>query len=151
MLECGNKFPFLPGSYIEKISPYLYMIDNEINKWAAQDEIRKWESEQKIERCAIELMRGRNFENCYVLIDEIENASYQQIKMLLTRITESCKMIMMGDASQTDLKEEYPPISSVMDQLLYSKIEDLAIIEFGLNDIVRSDIVAQILKCLKNF
>lgn len=151
LLECGQKFAFLPGSLNEKMYPYVDMIFQELKKWSTKEEFKKWESEDRIEIGAIELMRGRNFVDCYIIIDEIENATYQQIKMLLTRITESCKMIMIGDASQSDLNEEYPPIVGVYEQLKISNINELAIVEFGIDDIVRSDIVSKILKALRHY
>ena len=94
----------LPGELFEKIQPWFGGIIDNIYKLLRAQEVQSLIKEGRIEFGSLSLCRGRDFENCFVIIDEAQNLTYAAIKMALTRINSKSKMVIIGDVDQTDLK-----------------------------------------------
>jgi phosphate starvation-inducible PhoH-like protein len=97
-----------------------------------------------IEMAPLALMRGRSFENAFVIVDETQNITTHELKMLLTRVGEGSKIVLNGDVQQSDLKEA-DGLSKII-HLAKKHMLDVPIVEFGIEDIVRSDICAEWVK-----
>lgn len=97
---------FLPGTLEEKTHPYMIPIYDYFMEHYTKDQINILIKTGKLEIAPLAFMRGRTFKDCYILADEMQNSSKNQMKMLLTRIGENCKLIITGDLQQNDLEEE---------------------------------------------
>jgi phosphate starvation-inducible PhoH-like protein len=91
-------------------------------------------------------MRGRNFHDCFMILDEAQNATFEQIKMFVTRIGRNSKAVINGDLRQSDLGQQGGGLETCMHEL--SDVEGVSICELNYSDIVRSDVVARILRKL---
>lgn len=103
VVEAGERLGFLPGTAEEKLHPYLLPILDEINYFISIQDYVRLKNENKIEIVPLALMRGRNFHDSFIVADECQNASYDQLKMLITRIGNESKMVLVGDGDQSDL------------------------------------------------
>lgn len=139
---------FLPGDMREKINPYLMPILEEMYKYFGEKETELMLHDGKIEISPLEFMRGRNFDDAFVLLDEGQNCTYQQIKMFLTRLGKTSKAIITGDIDQVDIRGRSG--LEVWTELL-EEVDDVAIVRLTHQDIVRNKIVASILKKAEEF
>ena len=147
VVEAGRGLGFLPGGLTEKISPYLVPIVEEMKLYLNRDTFQGHRSQNNIELCPLEYMRGRNFHNSFMILDEAQNATYEQIKMFLTRIGMHSKAVINGDLTQTDLNERSDGgLEECMDRL--DGIEGLSICELTSEDIVRNKIISKIISRL---
>ena len=146
VVESGRGLGYLPGSLNEKIAPYLVPVVEEIKLYLGRETYNSARSINAIEMCPLEYMRGRNFHNTFMILDEAQNATYEQIKMFLTRIGLGSKAVINGDISQTDLQGCNGGLDSCMDRL--DGIEGVAICELTSEDIVRNSIISKILSRL---
>jgi|TARA_R110000744_G_scaffold110231_7_gene207999 phosphate starvation-inducible PhoH-like protein len=148
VVESGRGLGFLPGTLTEKVQPYLVPIMEEMKLYLGLTTYKTMRENNMIEVCPLEYMRGRNFHDTFMILDEAQNATFEQIKMFLTRIGIGSKAIINGDLDQTDLRGgEYGGLHTCM-----SKLDDLAgvsICELDDSDIVRNGIISSILKRLK--
>ena len=148
VVESGRGIGFLPGTLIEKVHPYMVPIIEEMKLYLGTETFNTLRSTNEIEICPLEYMRGRNFHNTFMILDEAQNATFEQIKMFLTRIGMGAKAIINGDLDQTDLKgDSFGGLSSCMGSL--DNLEGVGICRLDHSDIVRNDIIAKILKRLK--
>lgn len=147
ILEAGEKIGYLPGSAEEKLHPYLLPILDEINYFISPAQYATLRLNNKIEVIPLGLMRGRNFHNCFIVADECQNASYEQLKMLITRIGQNSKMILTGDVKQSDLGRHLQGGFAGMINAL-KNIEGIGYSELYASDIVRNPIIARILHVL---
>jgi phosphate starvation-inducible PhoH-like protein len=148
IVEAGEKLGFLPGTAEEKLHPYLLPLFDEINYFLSSQHRTKLQSNNQIEIVPLGLMRGRSFHNAFIVADECQNASYDQLKMLLTRIGMESKMILTGDIEQSDL--EYRKQGGF--ETTIEKLQDVNRIGFSsleAIDIVRNPIIADIIYRLK--
>tara|TARA_R100000995_G_scaffold37301_1_gene17163 strand:- start:33895 stop:34569 length:675 start_codon:yes stop_codon:yes gene_type:complete len=148
VVESGRGLGHLPGTMLEKINPYLIPILEEMGMYLTKKEIREYMDDEIIELCPLEYMRGRNFHNSFVILDEAQNATFEQLKMFVTRIGRGSKAVINGDLKQSDLGKAKGGLSTCMERL--DGIEDVSICHLDYCDIVRSDVVARILKSLNN-
>lgn len=148
VVESGEKLGFLPGTAEEKLHPYLLPILDEISYFIPMSLYGTLKNQHKIEIVPLALMRGRNFHNCFIVADECQNASYGQLKMLITRIGNNSKMVLTGDISQSDLAKH---MRGGFLQLIRSlkDIESIAMCELDNNDIIRNPIIGKILSRLE--
>tara|TARA_R110002020_G_scaffold188926_1_gene387787 strand:+ start:4246 stop:4908 length:663 start_codon:yes stop_codon:yes gene_type:complete len=147
VVESGRGLGFLPGSLTEKIAPYLVPVVEEIKLYLGKETWNSARSTNSIEMCPLEYMRGRNFHNTFMILDEAQNATYEQIKMFLTRIGMGSKAVINGDISQTDLNTvSEGGLDSCMDKL--EDVEGVSICELTSDDIVRNRIISRILEKL---
>ena len=133
---------------LEKINPYLIPILEEMAMYLTKKEIQEYMDDEIIELCPLEYMRGRNFHESFVILDEAQNATFEQLKMFVTRIGRNSKAVINGDLKQSDLGKARGGLSVCMDRL--EDIEDVSICQLDYCDIIRSDVVARILKSLNN-
>lgn len=150
VLEAGEKIGYLPGTAEEKLHPYLLPIIDEINHFISQAQYSTLKLNNKIEVVPLGLMRGRNFHNSFIVADECQNASYEQLKMLLTRVGTESKLILTGDIGQSDLSRHlqggFIDLINALEGLEgigHSKLES--------SDIIRNPIIAKILGRLDSY
>ena len=149
VVESGEKLGFLPGTAEEKLHPYLLPILDEVAHFIPMSQYASLKTHNKIEIVPLGLMRGRNFHNCFIVADECQNASYDQLKMLLTRIGNDSKMVLTGDVSQSDLQRYLRGgfmqlISALVD------VDGIGVSELNNADIIRNPIIGKILSRLEN-
>lgn len=150
VVEAGERIGFLPGSAEEKLHPYLLPILDEIHHFITPAHHVSLRLNNKIEVVPLGLMRGRNFHNCFIVADECQNASYEQLKMLITRIGNNSKMVLTGDVDQSDLPyHSRGGFLSMMASL--SDIEGIGLCKLMSSDIVRNPIIAKIIEKLEFF
>ena len=146
-IEAGKGLGHLPGTYTAKIQPYLIPVLEEMHKYLAPEVIRLLRNSNTIELCPLEFMRGRNFHHSFMILDEAQNATYEQIKMFITRMGKESKAILNGDPAQSDLYEnQRGGFDFCMDRL--TDVEGISVCKLEGNDIVRNDIIARILNKL---
>jgi len=144
LVEAGNSMGHLPGSLEEKMNPFLINIYEEMRKYISPSEIQTLMGQGKIQVVPFSFMRGRNFIHSYVHLSEAQNVSAKELKLLLTRFGEGSTMVIEGDAEQSDLNyNQQSGFTRYFDVL--SKVKDIGVIKFTLDDIVREGIVRDIL------
>ena len=144
-VEAGEKLGFLPGDLKEKVDPYLRPLYDSLYDLMPSDvAIRKIQSAE-IEIAPLAFMRGRTLNNSFVILDEAQNATYNQIKMFLTRCGKNSRMVVTGDPSQTDLSKRSDSglIKSIR---ILEEIDDIEVINFNSKDIVRDEMVSKIIE-----
>lgn len=138
-------FGFLPGDLQDKMDPFMLpLVDVAVSRLSGK-RYNKYLVEGKIEIAALAYLRGRTFHNSWVVFDEAQNSTPEQMKMVLTRIGENTKLIITGDCSQSDIKGTNG-LSWAKEKLSDCKIVN--IIKFGTGDVVRSETVRELLKHL---
>jgi phosphate starvation-inducible PhoH-like protein len=150
VVESGEKIGYLPGTAEEKLHPYLLPLLDEVNHFIPSSYYTSLKTNNKIEIVPLGLMRGRNFHNAFIVADECQNASYDQLKMLLTRIGRESKMILTGDTSQSDLHRHmqggfYDMISAL------EGTDGIGVSRLDHSDIVRNPIIGKIISRLDNY
>jgi phosphate starvation-inducible PhoH-like protein len=148
-VEAGEKLGFLPGDMKEKVDPYLRPLYDALYELFGADKIDKKIETGEIEIAPLAFMRGRTLKNCFAILDEAQNATETQIKMFLTRIGENSKLVVNGDPSQVDLinKRDSGLIKS---RDILRDVNEIKVIEFDHNDVVRHPLVTKIIKAYKN-
>lgn len=150
VLEAGEKLGYLPGTAEEKLHPYLLPILDEVQHFVSIQQYNSLKLNNKIEIVPLGLMRGRNFHNCFIVADECQNASYEQLKMLLTRTGQESKMILTGDIKQSDLSRNlqggFINLMSALDG-----VDSIGVTKLEACDIVRNPIISKILCRLDNY
>lgn len=136
----GRSLGFFPGTLEEKIAPWVVPLIETIKDRMGHGAFEIAVKRQDIEIVPFEVMRGRSFRDCIVILDEAQNTLPAEMKMFLTRIGENCQVIINGDVSQTDLKET-SGLRTII-HLIKSQTLPVPIIEFTKDDIVRSGICA---------
>lgn len=137
----GRSLGFFPGSLEEKIAPWVTPLTETMKERMGDAAFEIAMKTGDIEVVPFEVMRGRTFKNCLVILDEAQNTTNAEIKMFLTRIGDDCQVIINGDVSQTDLRET-SGLRTVI-HLVKSRMMPIPIVEFTLDDIVRSGICAE--------
>ena len=150
VVESGEKIGYLPGTAEEKLHPYLLPLLDEVNHFISSAHYNGLKTNNKIEIVPLGLMRGRNFHDCFIVADECQNASYDQLKMLITRLGRESKMILTGDSSQSDLHRHMQGgFYSMMEAL--ENVEGIGIAKLAFSDIVRNPIIEKILIRLDSY
>lgn len=142
-VEAGERLGFLPGDMKEKVDPYLRPLYDALYDMMPQSLVAKGLAENQIEIAPLAFMRGRTLSNAFVILDEAQNTTPQQMKMFLTRLGEGSRMVVTGDPTQVDL----PPntTSGLADALTTLKgVKGIAQIQFEAEDIVRHALVGRI-------
>lgn len=144
VVESGEKIGYLPGTAEEKLHPYLLPVLDEILHFIPMSHYASLKLNNKIEIVPLGLMRGRNFHNSFIVADECQNASYDQLKMLLTRTGNDSKMVLTGDISQSDLHKSMRGGFLELIRSLYD-LDGIGFSELSHSDIVRNPIIGKIL------
>lgn len=150
VVESGEKIGYLPGTAEEKIHPYLLPLLDEVNHFISTAQYVGLKTNNKIEIVPLGLMRGRNFHNSFIVADECQNASYDQLKMLLTRIGNNSKMVLTGDVSQSDLHRHMQGGFYNMISVLEG-MEGIGVSRLDHSDIVRNPIIGKIIGRLDSY
>lgn len=137
---------FLPGSLENKLDPFLRPCLQVFAERIGKQKVQKYLKEGVIEFVSFAHMRGRTFNNAFIIADEVQNVSVDGMKMLLTRIGFSSKMVLCGDISQSDLPDGVK--SGLADAVSRFKgLQNVDTIEFSDEDVVRSEVVSELLGC----
>lgn len=142
VVETGRSLGALPGTLSEKFSPYIAPLYDVMQQRLGKSQLEYALKAGQIKALPLEFMRGLSFDNTWVLLDEAQNSTPEQMLMLLTRIGQNCKLIVNGDPAQSDLRMR-SGLDDALDKL--TGLPDVGLVEFDLNDIVRSGIVKKIL------
>jgi len=142
-VEAGERLGFLPGDLREKVDPYLRPIFDALGDMLPADLLQKRLASGEIEVAPLAFMRGRTLARAFVILDEAQNTTPVQMKMFLTRLGDSSRMVVTGDPTQVDL----PPgsrsgLADALDAL--HGVDDIAIVRFTAKDVVRHPLVARI-------
>lgn len=139
----GKDIGFLPGTMEDKVGPYLIPLFDEFSQYMERNKIKELLGEGFLEIVPLSMMRGRTFNNCFVILDEAQNATMPEIKMLLTRIGAGSTMVLAGDLKQSDLPLSQQGAFKLASQSL-DGIEGIAIVALDGGDIVRHPLIAAI-------
>jgi len=144
-VEAGERLGFLPGDLKEKVDPYLRPLYDALYDMLPAEQIQRRLDEGIIEVAPLAFMRGRTLAHCYVILDEAQNCSPQQMKMFLTRLGEGARMAVTGDPTQTDLP---PGVSSGLAEAraVLADVEGVEMVEFTEADVVRHPLVQRIVR-----
>ena len=145
-VEAGESIGFLPGAMEEKLAPYLRPLYDALADRLSPKRLKALMAEGLIEIAPIGYMRGRTLNNAFVVVDEAQNCTYPQLKMLLTRLGWNSTMVVTGDPAQTDLLPELSGLAAISDKL--EAVDDIAVVRLQKEDIVRHPLVASMLTVL---
>ncbi len=149
-VEAGEKLGFLPGDVQEKVNPFLRPLYDALYDMLALDRVDRLFERDAIEIAPIAFMRGRTLNDAFVILDEAQNTTSEQMKMFLTRLGFGSKAVITGDITQVDL----PPgrTSGLIEAMsVVGAVEGIAFVHFGERDVVRHNLVQQIIKAYESF
>ncbi|SEM93811.1 phosphate starvation-inducible protein PhoH [bacterium A37T11] len=143
-VEAGENLGFLPGDLKEKVDPYLRPLYDALDDMIPAEKLKLYLETRIIEVAPLAFMRGRTLDNCFVILDEAQNATDMQLKMFLTRMGPTAKFIVTGDVTQIDLpKKQQSGLSTALK--LLEHIDGIEIIHLSGEDVVRHKLVRRIL------
>lgn len=142
-VEAGESLGFLPGDMEDKLAPYLRPLYDALSDRLGGKRVKKMLADGTIEIAPIAYMRGRTLNNAFIVVDEAQNCTYGQIKMLLTRLGWHSTMVVTGDPEQTDLLPGMSGLHDITKRL--EVVEDVAVVRLVDRDIVRHPLVASML------
>lgn len=149
VVEAGESLGFLPGDLKEKIDPYLVPLYDALYDMLGVALTNTYLEKSIIEIAPLAFMRGRTLENAFVILDEAQNTTIAQMKMFLTRLGFSSKMLITGDPTQTDLPKGVP--SGLNDALKHlNDLKDIEVVKFDTLDVIRHPLVQRILERYKD-
>lgn len=140
-VEAGEELGFLPGEVADKYGPYIAPFRDVLNERMGKGFVDYLIKSGRIEASPFAYMRGRTFKDAFVILDEAQNATPEQMKLFLTRIGENCKVVVNGDETQRDIRGP-SGLSHALSILGY--IPRIKVIRFNTEDVVRSGLVAEI-------
>lgn len=144
-VEAGEKLGFLPGDLREKVDPYMRPLFDALNELLDATLVNKYIDRGTLEIAPLAYMRGRTLSDAFVILDEAQNATRDQLKMFLTRLGGASKMVVAGDVTQIDLP--FGDRSGLRDAATrLAGIEDVGIVELNETDVVRHPLVAKIIR-----
>lgn len=149
-VEAGERLGFLPGTLQEKIDPYLRPLFDALHDMIDQDSIPRLITNGIIEIAPLAYMRGRTLNDAFIILDEAQNTSAEQMKMFLTRLGFSSKMVITGDATQIDLPNGAQSGIKIVHEIL-DGVEDIAFINLDSADVVRNRLVGDIVNAYEKF
>lgn len=142
-VEAGEKLGFLPGDLADKVNPYLRPLYDALNDMMDVDKARRLIERGIIEVAPLAFMRGRTLNDSFVILDEAQNSTIEQMKMFLTRLGFNSKAVITGDVTQTDLEGRMSGLLHALGVL--QDVEGLGIVEFTERDVVRHPLVQKII------
>lgn len=145
-MEAGESLGYLPGDMEEKMAPYLRPLFDALGDRLGGKRVRQYIAEGTIEIAPVGFMRGRTLNNAFVVIDEAQNCTHVQIKMLLSRLGWHSTMVVTGDPGQSDLLTGMSGLSDISQKLKTSP--NIAVVELESKDIVRHPLVGELLEIL---
>lgn len=149
-VEAGESLGFLPGDYREKVDPYLRPLYDALYTMFPADKLKRYVETRVLEIVPLAYMRGRTLNNAFVILDEAQNTTFNQMKMLLTRLGVNSRAIITGDITQIDLHKANESglvqVRGILDQ-----IEGIAFVYLSERDVVRHRLVRDIIRAYDNF
>lgn len=145
-VEAGETLGYLPGGMEDKLSPYLRPLYDALSDRLSGRKLKALLAENIIEIAPIGFMRGRTLNNAYVVIDEAQNCTYGQLKMLLTRLGWHSTMVITGDPEQSDLLPGVSGLDGISGKL--ESLKDVSVIRFTDKDVVRHPLVAEMIQVI---
>jgi phosphate starvation-inducible PhoH-like protein len=142
-VEAGEKLGFLPGDLGQKVDPYLRPLYDALYELMGFDKVQKAFERSALEIAPLAFMRGRTLNNAFIILDEAQNTTPEQMKMFLTRIGFGAKAVVTGDVSQIDLPKGSPSGLIEAEHVL-RRVNGIAITHFTSKDVVRHPLVARI-------
>ena len=143
----GKEIGSLPGELHEKINPYLVPMRENLKHFLGLATFSEYHQEGKIAFEPLEMMRGRTFHDTYMILDEAQNCTFDQIKMFITRMGQNSKVLINGDIKQTDLTRGRSGLEKCISKLRV--VEGVCISELDHSDIQRNDLIAKVLRVLE--
>jgi phosphate starvation-inducible protein PhoH and related proteins len=144
-VEAGEKLGFLPGDLRDKIDVYLLPLYDALHEFLPKEKVERALETGDIEIAPLAFMRGRTFKDAYIIIDEANNTTVSQMKLILTRIGENTRIVVSGDISQCDLPRGIP--SGLADAVrLFRGLPEVGLVEFTKGDVVRSGLVKKVVE-----
>ena len=143
-VEAGEKLGYLPGDITEKINPYLMPLYDALSDMMETNRVRHLMDDGAIEIAPLAYMRGRTLSDAFIILDEAQNATREQMKMFLTRLGFRSKMVVTGDITQVDLPKDSDS-GLIHVQGLLNKVQGIRFIYFSTKDVVRHELVKKII------
>lgn len=144
-VEAGEKLGYLPGDIAEKINPYLMPLYDALSDMMESNHVRQLIDDGTIEIAPLAYMRGRTLSDSFIILDEAQNSTREQMKMFLTRLGFRSKMVVTGDITQIDLPKDSDS-GLIHVQNLLNKIKAISFVYFSIKDVVRHELVKKIIK-----
>ncbi|OCS94598.1 PhoH family protein [Caryophanon latum] len=148
-VEAGESLGFLPGDLKEKVDPYLRPLYDALNDMYGAEQTERLIERGTIEIAPLAYMRGRTLDDAFVILDEAQNTTHQQMKMFLTRLGFGSKMVITGDKTQIDLPKNTESGLIIAERTL-RHVEDIRFLYFEQGDVVRHPIVAKVIEAYSN-
>ena len=149
VVEAGESLGFLPGDLAQKIDPYLRPLYDAMDALVAGETLRRLEETRAIEIAPLAYMRGRTLTDSYVILDEAQNTTREQMKMFLTRLGEGTRAVITGDITQIDLPRRHDSgLVHIMSVL--SPVREIRFVHLGQEDVVRSELVRKIVQAYED-
>lgn len=145
-VEAGESIGFLPGDMEDKLAPYLRPLYDALSDRLSMKRVKALMAEGLIEIAPIGYMRGRTLNNAFIVVDEAQNCTYVQLKMLLTRLGWHSTMVVTGDPQQSDLLPGISGLADIAERL--APVPDIAVVTLAERDIVRHPLVASMIGVL---
>ncbi len=149
-VEAGEKLGFLPGDLQQKVNPFLRPLYDALYQFIAPEKIPELMEKGKIEVAPLAYMRGRTLSNAFVIVDEAQNTTPAQLKMVLTRLGFASRMVVTGDITQTDLPN-YQESGLVVARKILRSVEGIAFCQLSAADVVRHPLVQKIVAAYEDF
>ena len=149
-VEAGEKLGFLPGDLQSKVDPYLRPLYDALFDMLGAESFQRYQERGAIEVAPLAYMRGRTLDDSFIILDEAQNTTPEQMKMFLTRLGFNSKMVVTGDITQIDLPEgKRSGLVKVMDILKH--VDDIEIHKFSQKDVVRHRLVQDIIRAYEKY
>lgn len=144
-VEAGEKLGFLPGDLNEKVDPYLRPLFDALQEMMGQESYLRHIERGSIEIAPLAYMRGRTLSNSFIILDEAQNTTREQMKMFLTRMGENSRIVVTGDVTQIDLPKNIK--SGMVDAIeVLDGVEGIEIVKLSAKDVVRHELVTKIIQ-----
>lgn len=149
-VEAGERLGFLPGDMQSKVDPYLRPLYDALFELMGPDTYNKYLDRGNIEVAPLAYMRGRTLDDSFIILDEAQNTSREQMKMFLTRLGFGSKMVITGDITQIDLPHD--KVSGLRDAMrILDNVKDIAICRLNSSDVVRHELVSKIIEAYDKY
>ncbi len=148
-VEAGENLGFLPGTLTEKVDPYLRPLYDALSDMLGNERMQRYIADNTIEVAPLAYMRGRTLNDAYVILDEAQNTTPQQMKMFLTRLGFNTRMVITGDVTQVDFSVKRSGLRVIEDVL--GHIDDIAFVHLGSQDVVRHNLVGTIVSAYDQY
>ncbi len=148
IVEAGESLGFLPGTFEEKSAPYLLPIHDALDAVAGKSGRRREQLRASLQVAPLAYMRGRTFNRSIIVVDEAQNCTLSQLRLVISRLGRDSQMVLTGDLSQSDLRSHERALGTVVERL--EGAAGVAVFRFDSTGIVRHPILADVLKRLEN-